>query len=137
VRRRRALSSVLVVLVTSAIASACAPSEDEEVTDVCDDLRSLRATFDLLLEPPEGATVGEVRGALEKVAPVLARASAVDATDAAVDDGIDDAVEAFRDGLDGLGDDEPASLAKPRLTEARSRMHGAVDAATASLGCPD
>ena len=130
-RRRAQLALSLAVVA----AVGCAGSDADEVADLCRDLGSFRATFALLLAPPPDATVGEVRGALEKVAPFLGRISDSDATPRSLDDAIDEAETSFRDGLDGLGDDEPASVAERALARARPRMADAVEAAASSLAC--
>jgi hypothetical protein len=114
---------------------ACGPSPEEEAADLCRDLRSLDRTFELLLVPPQDATVGEVRGALEKVAPFLGRLAAPDATEVAVDDELRIVEEAFRDALDGLGDDEPATAADEALRVDRPRLAAVVADAAAALGC--
>jgi hypothetical protein len=130
-------SLATLVIVALAAMTSCGPSADEEAADLCRDLGSLRATFHLVLAPPTGATVGQVRGAVEKVAPILTRAAGTQETAEALDERIDDTVEAFRDGLDDLGDDEPASAADPRLAAVRPRLADAVEDVAAALGCDD
>jgi hypothetical protein len=130
VRLRRAVACVAAL---AALASCS--SSAEEVADLCGDLRSFGATFDLLLQPQAGATVGEVRGALEKVAPFLGRVAGVDVTPEELDAGIAAVEETFRDALDGLGDDEPASQLDDRLRVDRPRLGNVLAQAAAALGC--
>jgi hypothetical protein len=124
-------------LTVAACLAACAPSTADEAADLCGDLESFAATFELLLRPPEDAALGEVRGALEKVAPFLGRLADADATTVALDDELEAVQERFRDGLDGLGDDEPASVADAGLASARPRLAAALGDAAVALGCGD
>jgi hypothetical protein len=130
---RRLTRTVACVAALTALASC--GSSDDEVTDVCGDLRSFGATFELLLQPQADATVGEVRGALEKVAPFLGRVAGVDATPESLDDEIAAVEETFRDGLEDLGDDEPSSRVDDRLGGERPRLENVLAQAAAVLGC--
>lgn len=116
--------------------ASCGPSAAEEATDLCGDLRSFGATFDLLLERQPDATVGEVRGALEKVTPFLDRVMALEASAEPLDAEIAAVEEAFREALEGLGDDEPSSSADNALDPERPRLARVLAAAAAALGCP-
>jgi hypothetical protein len=117
------------------IALASCGSSDEEIADLCGDLRSFGATFELLVRPQVDATVGEVRGALEKVAPYLGRVAAVDATPESLDAEIADVEETFRDALEDLGDDEPSSRVDDRLGGERPRLENVLARTVAVLGC--
>jgi hypothetical protein len=128
-RRAAACAGALLALVS------CGPSAGEEATDLCGDLRSFGATFDLLIERQPGVTVGEVRGALEKVTPFLDRVVALDASAEALDVEIAAVEEAFREDLQGFGDDEPASRADDALGPDRPRLASALSAAAAAIGC--
>ena len=128
---RHAVACAAVLL---ALAS-CGPSAGEEAADLCGDLRSFGATFDLLLQPPPDATVGEVRGALEKVAPFLDRVAALDASPEALEVEIAAVEETFREALDGLGDDEPASSADDALDHERPRLASVLADAADAIGC--
>jgi hypothetical protein len=133
--RRPGRARVALGLLAVLAAAACGPSPEEEAADLCRDLRNLDRTFELLLVPPDDATVGEVRGALEKVAPFLDRLAAPDATDGVVDAELEVVEEAFRDAFDGLGDDGPATAADAELRGDRPRLAAAVADAAAALGC--
>jgi hypothetical protein len=133
-RRRPFLASVIVAAV---VLPACRPTTQEEVADLCGDLRNLRDTFTLILAPPSEASLGEVRGALEKVAPFLDRVAKVDVTSPAIDAEIEEVTDAVRDGLEGLGDDEPATRADEPLGPARLRLASVLADAASALGCAD
>lgn len=132
-RGHRPVAGAALVLIV--VAAACGPSGSEEVADLCTDLDSFGATFDLLTEPPTDATVGQVRGALEKVAPFLGRVRDVDATDERLDDELDAVEELYRDAFDGIGDDEPVARIEPRLGDAPSRLSADLEAAATALAC--
>jgi hypothetical protein len=125
------------LIVATIVLAGCRPAPEDEVADLCGDLRNLRETFAVLLAPPPDASLGEVRGALEKIAPFLDRVAGVDATSAAIDAEIEDVTEAVRDGLDGLGDDDPATRADESLRSARPRLDSVVAEAASALGCAD
>lgn len=133
-RGRRPVAAAALVL--TVVVSACGPSGSEEVADLCADLDSFGATFDLLTDPPPHATVGQIRGALEKVAPFLRRVRDVDSTDELLDDELDAVEELLRDAFDGIGDDEPLARIEPRLGDAPSRLSADLDAAASALACP-
>jgi len=135
-RRLVGAARVVAVLATAGVAlAACGASAEEEAADLCADLRNLDATFELLLVPSDDATVGAVRGALEKVSPFLERLASSDATGEAVDRELDAVEEAFRDGLEGLGDDEPASAAEASLQGDRPRMAAVLAEASSAHAC--
>lgn len=123
-------------LVFTFVVSSCGPSEAEEVVHLCADLGSFGATFELLADPPADATVGQIRGALEKVAPFLGRVRDVDATDEALDGELDAVEDVYRDAFDGIGDDEPVERIEPRLGDGPVRLSAELDAAARALGCP-
>jgi hypothetical protein len=124
-----------VACVAALTALASCGSSDEEIKDLCGDMRSFGATFELLLLPQADATVGEVRGALEKVAPFLGRLAGVDATPESLDAEIAAVEETFRDALEDLGDDEPSSRVDDRLGGERPRLENALAQAAVVLGC--
>ena len=133
--RAKGLGRAIVTVACLAAVAGCTPSEAEEVADLCRDLGSFGGTFELLLGPPDEATLGEVRGALEKVAPFLGRMADVEATPAALDDELRAVEEGFRDALEGLGDDEPATVAAAGLELVRPRLQTALAEAASALGC--
>jgi len=134
---RRLVGAARIVVLAPAVVTlaACGATAEQEAADLCADLRNLDATFELLLVPSDDATVGAVRGALEKVSPFLERLAASEATGEAVDHELDAVEEAFRDGLEGLGDDEPASAAEASLRGDRPRMAAVLAEASSAHAC--
>jgi hypothetical protein len=104
-------------------------------SDLCRDLEHLEETITLLLEPASGATVGEVRGALEKVSPVLERIASAPQTSAALGARLEDVEERLREALDGFGDDDLASSAAAGLAAPRTDLDRDLASAVAALGC--
>jgi hypothetical protein len=129
----RLVGAALAVAVATA-AAGCEPAPEAVAEDLCRDLGSFRATLELLESPPPGASVGEVRGALEKVAPFLERLADAPQTPAPLEDELSEVETALRDVVEGIGDDEPASVLVPGDAPARLRV--ALAAAAAALGCP-
>lgn len=111
---RISLAFLLAVVVGSCARSA----PQDEIAAICEDLAHLSDTVDLVVAPPPGATVGEVRGATEKLDPTiheLERSGAVDDVDA---DAMRATQEDVLEALEGIGDDElvsdlPIALLQP------------------------
>jgi hypothetical protein len=114
---------------------ACGPSSASARAELCSDIANLQPTVDLLAAPPVDATVGDVRGALEKIDPTLQAVH--DDTDLpdAQDDALLDAKDAYEDAIHGIGDDDAFA---PHATATAGIARGLADAYTAvrtSLGC--
>jgi len=128
------LAGAALAVAVAAVTASCEPSPEALAEDLCRDLRSFGATFELLEAPPPGASVGEVRGALEKVAPFLERLADAPQTPPPLEDELAGVETAFRDVVDGIGDDEPASVLVPG--DVPVRLRGALAAAAGAIGCP-
>ena len=102
--RRVALVTAGVVLLAGSV--SCSRSGHDNV-ELCQDLTNLQATVTELETPPRDATVGDIRGDLDKL----------DGTwqavhhDPEVPDEEDDALltsqQDYRDAIEGIGDDDP------------------------------
>lgn len=126
--------ALAVAAISVAVGTGACTDAEAERSDLCGDLDRLAATFDLVTEPPEGTTVGAVRGGLEKVAPTLDRAAGAEHVDEWLAAELAAVEEALRDALAGLGDDEPAAVATEALGLG-PRMSAARDDLIAALGC--
>src|SRR6187431_644549 len=82
--------------VACVLLAACGRSSAADHTELCQDLVNLQATVQFLAAPDPATTVGEVRGALDKLDPTF---QAVHDDDAVQDD--------YRDQIANLGDDTP------------------------------
>jgi hypothetical protein len=99
-------TSAAVLVAVALFGSSCSRSSSAANASLCQDLTNLGATVAFLAAPPSTATVGEVRGALDKL----------DATwqavhdDRDVPDDEDDALltaqQDYRDVIEGVGDDD-------------------------------
>lgn len=102
----------LVVLVVS-----CAGSPEDQTASLCEDLVNLAATVELIANPPVEATVGDVRGATEKLDPTIHQAERASVVQDEEGDALRADQEAVLDALDGIGDDTPLLEVPPdRLT---------------------
>jgi hypothetical protein len=94
------------VFVLVAALSGCSRGVLGDNADLCQDLTNLQGTVELLASPPRDATVGDVRGNLDKLDGTW------DAVhhDPDVPDEEDDALlqsqEDYRDAIEGVGDDD-------------------------------
>jgi hypothetical protein len=130
------MSRALALVVIAVLCTACGPPSAEAKAALCQDLTNLAATVAYLASPPTDATVGDVRGALDKV----------DSTWQAVHDDGDvpdnedaallDAQQAYRDAIEGLGDDDAFA---PHVVDTAPIAQGlahAYDAVRVRLACP-
>jgi hypothetical protein len=129
----RAIAPVILVGVL-AVAS-CGPSPAEETADLCRDLGNLRGTLGFLDAPPSGATVGQVRGSVDRLDPTFTRLSGDDEIPTDVTARLIGAQDAYREALDPYGDDEPITTVSRELYEPARRLHDAVRSVLTQLGC--
>ena len=87
--------------------AACGRSAAADHTELCQDLVNLQATVEFLAAPDLSATVGEVRGALDKLDPTFQTVHDDDAVTDDQDDALLDAQDDYRDAIADLGDDTP------------------------------
>ena len=132
--RRSALAAAAFALVIAL--STCSRGAGGDHAELCQDLTNLQGTMEMLASPPRDATVGEVRGNLDKL----------DGTwdaihhDPDVPDDEDDALlqsqEDYRDAIEGVGDDDafaPYAPATRGIAEGLMRSYQAV---RVRLVCP-
>jgi len=126
---------LLVALIV--VLSGCAPSASDEAASLCEDLGNLAATMALISAPPGDATVGQVRGATEKLDPTIdqaERAGVVPDTDG---EGFRAAQEAVLESLQGIGDDTPIPEVPPDRLAPIDELAARYEGIVASLGCPE
>jgi hypothetical protein len=132
-RRKTVLSLGLVAL---AGITACSGSSQQENAELCQDLTNLQATVASLESPARDATVGDVRGNLDKLdgtwGAVHDDPEVPDDEDAALLQSQQD----YRDAIEGVGDDdafEPYEPATRGIAEGLMRSYQAV---RVRLVCP-
>ncbi len=129
---RRSVGFVLVCV----LCAACGRSSAADNAEICQDLVNLQATVDFLAAPGPAVTVGEVRGALDKLDPTLQAVHEDGAVPDAEDNALLDAQKAYRDQIETLGDDTPfAPTAAATASIAQGLLHG-YDAVRQRLVCP-
>ena len=134
--RARRRSLWVAVPVAVALSVGCIGSSAEETArDLCGDLANLDETITLLTAPTAEASVGDVRGAYEKVAPVLERIAAAPQVSEELETTLIALQEAFRDAFAGVGDDEPATVVVAPLAAPREGLRITLSDASVALGC--
>ncbi|HEX3299588.1 MAG TPA: hypothetical protein VHW68_05705 [Actinomycetota bacterium] len=86
---------------------ACGRSSAADNTQLCQDLVNLQATVAFLAAPDPSTTVGQVRGALDKLDPTFQAVHNDDNVPDAEDKALLDAQQAYRDQIANMGDDTP------------------------------
>jgi hypothetical protein len=127
------VAAVIVVLALSA--TACNGSGEAPTASICDDLRNLRATVSFLEAPSPGASVGEVRGDLEKLTSTVRAVEGSDAVPDPMGGAFSAARDGYRDLLNGIGDDDPFSKVASEAAAPARRLGGAYDAVVEDLAC--
>ena len=118
-----------------AVATSCRTSPSNQTAWICSDLMNLRATVAFLESPPATATVGEVRGDLEKLDSTVGAVGGSSVVADPIGTQLEDARDDYRDVFDGIGDDDPFSSIASEAAEPARRLGGAYDAAVAALAC--
>jgi hypothetical protein len=124
------------VLVAVVLWTGCGPSSSAAHADLCQDLTNLQATVAFLAAPPGDATVGDVRGALDKIDSTLQAVHDDEDVPDVEDDALLDAQKAYREAIEGIGDDDafaPHAAATAGTAQALARTYGAV---RVRLVCP-
>lgn len=129
---RLVIGALLIVLVGS-----CAPSPRDERTSLCENLGHLEATVVVFSTPPADATVGQVRGAIEKLDPTISNAEDADVVADADAEALRTEHEAALEALEPYGDDTPLADVPPERLAPASALASRYRATVASLGCAD
>jgi hypothetical protein len=127
------VAALIVVLALSA--NACNGSGQTPTASICDDLRNLRATVSFLEAPTASASVGEVRGDIEKLTSTVSAVAGSDAVPDPMGGAFSAARDDYRDLLDGIGDDDPFSKVAAEAAAPARRLGGAYDAVVEHLAC--
>jgi hypothetical protein len=122
-------------MLACAFAGCRSATPGEEAASLCEDLLHLRATVTLLARPPAGATVGQVRAALEKLDPTFDAVGRSSLIPDALRSELAEAREEYEDAMDGVGDDDPAATVTADVADARLRLDAAYSAIVGGLGC--
>lgn len=124
------------VLVAAAVLVACGGSSSASNADLCQDLTNLQATVAFLAAPPSTATVGDIRGALDKLEAtweaVHDHPDVPDDEDAALLAGRQD----YRDAIEGVGDDDAFAPMVASTAGIGQGLERSYDAVRLRLACP-
>jgi hypothetical protein len=124
------------VFVLVAAASACSRGGLGDNTDLCQDLTNLQGTVELLASPPRDATVGDVRGNLDKLDGTWDAVHHDPDVPDEEDDSLLQSQEDYRDAIEGVGDDDQFA---PYVAATRGIAQGlmrAYQAVRVRLVCP-
>ena len=116
-------------------ATGCNGSDQAQAASLCQDLRNLRDTVIFLEAPSAGASVGEVRGDIEKLNGTIGAIERSEAVPDAMGKTLSEARDDYRDLLDGVGDDDPFSEVAAEAAAPARRLGGAFDAVVQHLAC--
>ena len=115
---------------------ACTRSSAAASGALCQDLTNLQSTVAYLGMPPRDATVGDVRGALDKIDSTLQALH----DDPAVPDDEDKvllgAQQDYRDAIEGVGDDDAFGPYVPQTTGIAQGLVRAYEMVRVRLVCP-
>ncbi|MEP6758608.1 MAG: hypothetical protein ABJB55_05385 [Actinomycetota bacterium] len=108
---------------------SCGGSSSVANAGLCQDLTNLAATVAFLAAPPPSATVGEVRGALDKLDPTWQAVHDHPDIPDDEDDALLTAQQDYRDAIEGIGDDDafaPYVAATAGIGQGLERSYGGV-----------
>jgi hypothetical protein len=103
---------------------------------LCQDLTNLQSTVSFLAAPPPTATVGEVRGSLDKVEATFGTVHGDEDVPDEEDDQLISAQEDYRDELKGIGDDDAFAPYVSVTAGPAQRLETSYGAVRARLVCP-
>lgn len=124
------------MLVAALVLAGCAQDSASAKVELCSDLTNLQATVTFLAAPPPDATVGDVRGALDKIDSTWQAVHDDSDVPDAEDDALLDARDAYQDEIEKVGDDDlfaPHVAATAGIAQALARAY---DAVRVRLACP-
>jgi hypothetical protein len=121
----------LVLTATSCTASSAA---DQRVT-LCEDLAHLGPTIEVVVSPPPGVTVGDVRSALGKLESTFGEISRTDLIPEATRTELSEARLDYLDALSSTGDDDPIDGVRGMISAPARRLARDLGALETSLRC--
>ena len=124
------------LVVACLVLAACGRSSAADNAEICQDLVNLQATVEFLAAPDPSATVGEVRGALDKLDPTFQAVHDDDAVPDAEDNALLDAQQAYRDQIADLGDDTPFAPTMQATSPIGQALLHDYDVVRQRLACP-
>jgi hypothetical protein len=116
--------------------AACGRSSAADSTELCQDLVNLQTTVEFLAAPDPASTVGEVRGALDKLDPTFQAVHDDDAVPDDEDDALLDAQDDYRDQIADLGDDTPFGPALAATSSIGQALLHDYEVVRQRLACP-
>jgi hypothetical protein len=132
--RRVALVTAGVVLLAGSV--SCSRSGHGDNAELCQDLTNLQATVTELETPPRDATVGDIRGDLDKLDGTWQAVHHVADVPDEEDDALLTSQQDYRDAIEGIGDDDafaPYVAATRGIAQGLMRSYQAV---RVRLVCP-
>jgi hypothetical protein len=122
--------------VVCVVLAACGRSSTADHSELCQDLVNLQATVQFLAAPDPATTVGEVRGALDKLDPTFQSVHDDDAVPDDQDDALLDAQDDYRDAIADLGDDTPFGPTRSATSSIAQALLHDYEVVRQQLACP-
>jgi hypothetical protein len=117
-------------------AVACSStSPQEEAAALCADLGNLAETRAVIVTAPEGATVGDVRAAAEKLGPTIEQVEDAGVVPDVAADAIREDQETFLEALEGVGDDGSVTEVPTEALGTGRSLTARLDRLEQTLGC--
>lgn len=123
------------LLAAAVLLPGCGPSSASARVELCSDLTNLQATVTYLASPPPDATVGDVRGALDKIDSTWQAVHDDPDVPDTEDDALLEARDSYVDAIEKVGDDD---LFAPHVAATQGVAQGlaqSYDAVRARLTC--
>jgi len=134
--RTMSRTALVSILVGALLTPACGRSSAATNAPLCQDLANLQATVVFLSMPPTTATVGEVRGALDKLDSTWAAVHDDEAVPDVEDDALLGAQEDYRDALEGIGDNDSFAPYVATTAGTAQGLERSFEAVRVRLVCP-
>lgn len=117
------------------LASCSTPDPSVQAGSLCADLANLRATVEFLVAPPSGSSVGEIRGALDKLDPTFGSVSSSGLVPRSDMDALIAAHEGYRVVIGGVGDDDLFATLAAQGAGPAAALSATFETVLRDLGC--
>jgi hypothetical protein len=132
--RSMALGAMALAFVVAGVSCSGSPSAGD--AELCQDLTNLQATVSFLEAPPHDATVGDVRGALDKLDGTWQAVHDDGKVPDEEDEALQESQQDYRDAIEGVGDDDAFAPYVPQTRGIAEGLMRSYQAVRVRLVCP-